>query len=163
MSNQSTCCVYHPSQEATSKCFRCNKYICENDVMAYDDNTYDYGMIRDCCIPCFAVLTEKDAEGIFSTIVAFIFLIVWAIVTTIIFWPLLVITIVIFYVIYNSRKQKLKAVTDAKIKFDQFVESLDTTSRQTYSSIYSITCSQCGSILDPSDIYCRTCGDETDY
>ncbi len=162
MSNSLNSCFYHPDKEAKATCFRCNKNICEEDKMLYDDNTYDYGMIRDACIPCFAVLTEKDAEGVFSTFVAYFFLAVWIIVTTLIFWPLLIISVLIFYFIRNSRKQKLKAVEDAKTIFIKFLETLDNSKRSEAENIYFISCFKCGNVLDPSDIYCRTCGDPID-
>ena len=162
MANQSVSCVYHPHKEASTKCFRCNKNICSDDKMLYDDNTYDYGMIRDSCIPCYAVLTEKDAEGKFSLFVSLFFLTVWILVTTLIFWPLLVISVGILYFILNSRKQKHQAVEDSKIKFTEFFEKLNPEQQQLYHSIYLISCAQCGTILDPSDIYCRTCGDILD-
>lgn len=165
MSNQSTTsslCFYHPTKDSSTTCFRCNKPICDNDKMLYDDNTYDYGMIRDACIPCFAVLTEKDSEGKFSLFVAYFFLAIWIIVTTIIFWPLLIISFLIYYFIHNQRKQKVKAAEDSKIKFNQFLDTLEPEKMKTVSNIYTISCFKCDNLLDPSDIYCRVCGDPMD-
>ena len=163
MSDQVNYCFYHPSRQTNSTCFRCNRNICDDDKMLYDDNTFDYGTIRDACIPCFAVLTEKDAESIFSTVVAYFFLLVWAILTTIIFWPLLVLSVGIFYFIYNSRRQKVKLNLDSKNKLKSFLETLDPDQRSAFKSIYTITCAKCGSMLETSDIYCRTCGDSLDF
>lgn len=162
MSNPTVSCFYHPGRSANSKCFRCHRNICDNDKMLYDDDTYDYGTIRDACIPCFAVLTEKDADSIVSTVLAYFFLITWIILTIFIFWPLLIISIFIFYLIRNSRKQKVQLKLDSKAKLNSFIESLDPEQRSVFSSIYEIKCVQCGSILNPSDIYCRTCGDPLD-
>ena len=162
MATESLPCAYHPDKEATTKCFRCNKNICIDDKILYDDNTYDYGMIRDSCIPCYAILTEKDFEGKFSFYVSIFFLIVWILVTTLIFWPLLIISVALVYIIVNSRKQKRQAVEDSKVRLNEFFETLDPKQKQIFHSIYDISCAQCGTVLNPSDIYCRTCGDVLD-
>ncbi len=162
MSNQTISCSYHPNLDASVKCFRCHRHICESDKMLYDDDTYDYGTIRDSCIPCFAVLTEKDAESVFSTVIAYIFLAVWIILTTIIFWPLLIISLFIYSVIRTTRKQKVQLMNESKNKLNSFLETLDPEQRSSFSSIYEIICVQCGSMLSPSDIYCRTCADPID-
>lgn len=155
-------CFYHPTKDSSTTCFRCNRPICEDDKMLYDDNTYDYGMIRDSCIPCFTVLTEKDSESKFSMYIAYFFLAIWIIITTIIFWPLLIISFLIYYFIYKTRKDKVKAAEEAKMKFDNFLESLEPEKLKNVSNIYIINCFTCGKLLDPSDIYCRVCGDPMD-
>lgn len=161
--NANSKCFYHPTTEsAVASCFRCRRPICENDSQLYDVNLYDYDVSSDICIPCYAIVTQKDAESNFSTVSAYVFLLVWSIFVLIIFFPLVVFSYFIFRNIRNKRKKLIQRSIESKTLFNDFLKSIDPDNTELINKITNLTCYTCGMHLDLSDLYCQKCGDSID-
>lgn len=152
-------CFYHPATSAVTTCFRCNKPICQSDSDVYDVNIYDFEEVKDICIPCFAIVTEKDAESKFSATTEYIFLAVWSLFILILFFPLLIFSYLIYRNIHNNQKQKYELVLESKKRLNLFMETIDSENEQLQKELSIITCFNCNRLLDSSDLYCKTCGD----
>lgn len=159
MSSSLSNCFYHPSTSAVTTCFRCNKPICQSDSDVYDVNIYDYEVSKDICMPCFAIVTEKDAESKFGVTTEYIFLVVWSIIILILFFPLLIFSYLIYRNIHNNQKQKFELVGESKKRLEYFLKTTDLNNEQLQKDLTIITCFNCGRVLDNSDLYCKTCGD----
>ncbi|MFX0053186.1 MAG: hypothetical protein ACFE8U_18070 [Candidatus Hermodarchaeota archaeon] len=183
-------CFYHPNRVAVTKCERCNRLICLEDKTIYRryggmdraDDIYTY------CPACYNILRKQGAEmaprvfggmcviflifviGAFAVFIFFVMMMMNAtsdgsssgsvsmgqflpfLLLPMIFFIGIVIIGGLFLFFFLKRNQKSIQETTSN-QMNQFTPSSrfqDT-----------ISCDQCGAVLQPTEMFCPTCGRRT--
>ena len=170
-------CAYHENRPAVTNCQRCKRPICLQDKRVYKRRRGKYGYIkRDYCILCNASQKESDFLG--QVIIFPLALIVFVVMIGMsgqfsgISAFVIVIALVFGIALVASKVQKDEAVEEAWA----FKNRLSKTKRSTKAEyakdvvipqflkkrdLGKINCFECGFKLEPGDVFCANCGDDT--